>query len=125
MRRPSGEKATDLTQSLCPLSVTSSWPLAASQTLAVWSQLPVTIRWPSEENETECNLIVVSLERQQLTAGGRVPHLGRFVRTARHDARTVRREGRRLNPSGVSLERQQLPAARRLPKFWRCDPDFR
>ena len=38
---------------LCPWRVSSSWPLAASHTLAVLSQLPVTIRWPSGEKATD------------------------------------------------------------------------
>ena len=31
----------------CPLSVSVSWPVAASQTFTVLSQLPLTIRLPS------------------------------------------------------------------------------
>src|SRR5439155_553386 len=53
IRRPSGEKVTDLTQVRCPLRVRSSRPLTASHILAVLSQLPVTIRWPSGEKATD------------------------------------------------------------------------
>ena len=42
-----GLKATLVTQSVCPLSVSISWPLAASHTFTVLSALPLTIRLPS------------------------------------------------------------------------------
>ena len=47
IRRPSGLKATLVTRIVCPLSVSVSWPVAASQTFTVLSSLPETIRRPS------------------------------------------------------------------------------
>src|SRR5262245_59470333 len=44
---PSGLKATEVTQSVCPLSVARSWPLAASHNLIVWSSLPEATVLPS------------------------------------------------------------------------------
>jgi hypothetical protein len=52
IRRPSGLKATDWTESSCPVSVSSSWPLAASYTFNVLSLLPLTIRRPSRLKAT-------------------------------------------------------------------------
>ena len=53
MRVPSGEKAAELTKPVCPLRVSISCPVAASQTLAVWSKLAVTMRVPSGEKAAE------------------------------------------------------------------------
>ena len=47
MNLPSGLKAVELTLSLWPLNVGSSWPVAASQMRAVWSSLAVTMNLPS------------------------------------------------------------------------------
>ena len=49
---PSGLNATPVTPSVCPLSVSSSWPVAASQTLTVSSQLAEARRLPSGLNAT-------------------------------------------------------------------------
>ena len=43
-RWPSGLNATLFTEAVCPLRTRRSWPVSASHTLAVRSQLPVTIR---------------------------------------------------------------------------------
>src|SRR6266498_308469 len=59
MRLPSGEKATESTLDAA-LSVSSSFPLCASHTLAASelpaSALPVTMRLPSGEKATELTL---------------------------------------------------------------------
>ena len=44
--------ATLLTGPVCPLREKSTWPLSASHTFAVLSQLPVRMRWPSGLNAT-------------------------------------------------------------------------
>src|SRR6266571_3009330 len=51
---PSAEKATDWTESVCPLRgfITSS-PVFASHTLIVWSQEPETMQVPSAEKATD------------------------------------------------------------------------
>ena len=51
MRDPSGEMATDVTQSWCPWRVITDSP-ASALTLAVSSLLPVTMRDPSGEIAT-------------------------------------------------------------------------
>src|SRR5438477_299693 len=51
-RRPSGENATALTQSLWPLSVASHAPVAASQSRTVSSSEADASRRPSGENAT-------------------------------------------------------------------------
>ena len=48
---PSGEKATEPTQSVCPFSVSVSLPVVASHTFTVLSLLPVTTRLPSGEKQ--------------------------------------------------------------------------
>ena len=47
MRFPSGLKFTLQTESEWPWSVSVSWPVAASHTLIVLSELPLTMRFPS------------------------------------------------------------------------------
>jgi hypothetical protein len=44
MRVPSGLKATQLTVDVCPQSVRASLPVAASQTLTIFSRLPTLAR---------------------------------------------------------------------------------
>src|SRR5262249_19102431 len=54
IQRPSGEKATaDTSLVLWPLRANNSLPVSASHTLAVPSELPVTIRWLSAEKATD------------------------------------------------------------------------
>ena len=52
MRRPSGLNATPFTRMVCPLSVSVSWPVTASQILTVVSSLAEAMRRPSELNAT-------------------------------------------------------------------------
>ncbi|KAK0702684.1 hypothetical protein B0H67DRAFT_462454, partial [Lasiosphaeris hirsuta] len=52
-RWPSGEKATDRTQSRWPSSVWRHCPEAVSQTLTVLSPEPDTSCWPSGEKATD------------------------------------------------------------------------
>ena len=54
--------------SVCPLSVRTSAPLCASQTFAVLSELPVTMREPSGLNDAESTRSGVPLEREDLGA---------------------------------------------------------
>ena len=49
---PPGEKATLVTFSVCPDNVRNSRPLNESQTLTVWSKLPLTIFLPLGEKAT-------------------------------------------------------------------------
>ncbi|WP_343413148.1 hypothetical protein [Candidatus Amarolinea dominans] len=46
MDLPSGLYAAEVTASSWPRSWRTSWPVAASQTRAVWSPLAVTMNWP-------------------------------------------------------------------------------
>ena len=59
--RPVRAKRTELTKLSCPLSVRISAPVLASQTFAVLSKLPVTIRDPSGLNDAEPNPLVCPL----------------------------------------------------------------
>ena len=68
---------------MCPLSVRTSAPLVASQTFAVLSSLPVTIREPSGLNDAESTEAGVPLEREDLGAAPGVPDLRRLVVTRR------------------------------------------
>src|SRR5579863_5990700 len=51
--RPSSETFTHVNSRACPLSVRTSLPVRASQSLAVLSWLPVRTRWPSGKKATE------------------------------------------------------------------------
>ena len=51
--RPSGEKATDTTELVWPVSVRSSSPLAMPQSFMVLSPLPEASVRPSGENATD------------------------------------------------------------------------
>ena len=92
MRAPSGENATEVTGPACPSKVRSRLPLAASQSLTVWSSLPETMRTPSGENATdltwsECPLKV----RSSLPLAASQSLIG-VVLARRGDAGAVRRE---------------------------------
>ena len=56
--RPSGEKATQVTSPVWPISVPRQTPVSASQTRIVRSQLPEAINWPSGEIATEVTMRV-------------------------------------------------------------------
>ena len=62
-----------MTAAVCPLSVRTSAPLRASQTFAVLSALPVTIREPSGLNDAEMTRAGVPLEREDLGTAPGVP----------------------------------------------------
>ena len=74
---------------VCPLSSSRGVPVRASQTFAVLSALPVTIRVPSGEKLTLVTSARVPLEFEQGRAGARVPDLRRLVSTAGDDPRAV------------------------------------
>ena len=50
---PSGEKATDLTEPVCPVSVRRQRPLCTCHTLSVLSEEPERMYLPSGEKATE------------------------------------------------------------------------
>ena len=85
----------------------------------------MTIRWPSGEKATDLIRCAVPLEREQFSAAGRLPHLGRLILTAGDNPLAVRGEGHRLNLTAVPLEREQFPAAGRLPHLGRLHPHCR
>ena len=84
-----GLNATLSDRSGVPLESEDSWPVSASHTFAVLSQLPVTIRVPSGLNATLLHPARVPLEGEEILARLGVPHLRRFVPTPGDDARAV------------------------------------
>ena len=78
MRRPSGLNATPYTVLVCPLSVSVSRPVTASQILTVPSPLPDASRLPSGLNAT-LDGTRVSLERERYLAGDGIPDLDRRI----------------------------------------------
>ena len=125
IRWPSGEKATARIGALCPLSVSSSRPLAASHTLAVLSKLPVTMRRPSGEKATEQTPPTVPRESEQLPPAGCLPHLGRLIVTAGDNPLAVRGKGHGINPTAVPLKRKQFAARWLPPTPWQSHPNCR
>ena len=131
MRLPSGLNATLLTQPVCPLRVRISWPVAASHTFTVLSQLPVAMRLPSGLNATLLTRPVCPLRVRISWPVRGVPDLHRLVLAAGDDAFAVGAERHAADRAGVSLEGEdllaraprprpspscpQLPVARRLP----------
>ena len=104
---------------MCPLSVSVSWPVAASQTFTVLSSLPETIRRPSGLKATLVTATGVPLEREGFLARRRVPDLHRLVLAAADDPPAVRAEGHARNRIRVSLEREGFLARRRVPDLQR------
>ena len=117
---PSGLKAT-LGTPACPLSVSVSWPVAASQTFTVLSQLPLTIRLPSGLKATLVTRFGVPLERERFLARRRVPDLQRLVIAAADDPLPVRAEGHAATCvlCVEPLERERFLARRRVPDLHR------
>ena len=110
---------------MCPLRVRTSAPVFASQTFAVWSELPVTIRDPSGLNDADIDVTGVPLEGEDLGTTLRVPDLRRPVITPGHDPRPVRAERRRSDGTGVPLEREDLGTTLRVPDLRRPVVDSR
>ena len=100
--------------SLCPLRVSSSLPLAASQTLAVPStggDDPLAVRREGHrQNRTD-----VPLEGDQFLATGRVPHLGSTIPTACDNPLTVWRKRHGRNRIGVPSESLDFQVGLPLP----------
>ena len=83
----------------------NNFPVVASQTLAVLSQLPVTIRWPSGKNATDRTGAVCPFERKQFLAARRIPDLCGMIRAAGDNPLAIRRIGHGQNRPGVSAKR--------------------
>ena len=91
--------------SVCPLRVSTSWPVAASHTFTVLSSLPLTMRLPSGLNATLLTRCRVPLEGEDLLARVRVPHLHRLVIAAADDAFAVGAERHAVDLFRVSRGR--------------------
>ena len=81
-RRPSGEKATALTQSACPRKRRIGWRVSRSQRIIVLSSEPDRMRRPSGETTT-ISTTVVAEELGDLGDGGLFA--GRAARRQRPD----------------------------------------
>ena len=110
-----GAERNAVTESVCPLSVSVSWPVTASQTLTVLSSLAEAMRRPSGLNATPVDGAGVSLERERLLAGRGIPDLDRLIVAGRGDATAVGAERHPIDAVGVSLERERLLAGRGIP----------
>ena len=66
---------------MCPSSVSVSWPVAASHTFTVLSQLAEASRWPSGLNATLLTLLVCPLRVSISWPVAGVPHLHRLIVT--------------------------------------------
>jgi len=86
-----------------PRRVRISFPFAASQIFAVLSQLPVNMRLPSGEKQTELTVLVWLL-RFGFPFRERIPDLRRFVKTACQDMLAIWRETRRVHITVCSLK---------------------
>ena len=100
---------------MCPLSVSVSWPVAASHTFTVLVQLPLTRRLPSGLNATLQTPAGVPLEGEDFLAGRRVPHLQRLVPAAGDDPFAVGAERHAVDLACCALERERLLAASPRP----------
>ena len=107
MRVPSGLNATLDTVSVWPVSGWPiGWPVSASHSRTVLSQLPEAMRLPSGLNATLVTASVwpVSGVADRL-AGGRVPQPHRLVVTAGDDPRAVGAERHTVHRAGVAGQR--------------------
>jgi len=66
-------KGHDLIHSRCPIRENKSLRLATSQTFAVWSRLPVTIRLASGEKAADRTEALCPLRREQFPAAHNLP----------------------------------------------------
>ena len=103
IREPSGLNDALFTAPLCPLRSSEAVPVRASQTFAVLSWLPVTIRVPSGLNDTH-RPDRVPFQFEQERYGPRVPDLRRLVLTSGEDPRAVGAERHALHPARVAFE---------------------
>ena len=101
---------------MCPLSVRTSAPLLASQTFAVLSALPVTIREPSGLNDAELTRPVCPLSVRTSAPLLASQTFAVWSSLAGDDPRPVRAERRRMTQAGVPLEREDLGAASWRPR---------
>ena len=106
---------------VCPLSVSSSCPLAASQSLACAiltpREHPLAIR---RHGDGPDRAGIPPLKRPQLAAMGDVPELGRAIGTAGYEPLAVRckRHGRDL--ALVAPQTEEFPAAGGIPHAGRA-----
>ena len=95
---PSGLNDAEKTSLVCPARVRSFWPVAASQTMAVWSYDAVTMLLPSGLNDADparvAALMRLAGEGAELLPAGRVPDDGDMV-VRGDDSLAVRAEQRR------------------------------
>ena len=119
---PSGLNATPVTLPVCPLSVSSSWPVAASQSLTVWSPLAEARRLPSGLNATPVTLPVCPLSvssswpvaaSQSLTVWSSLAEASRLP-SGLNDTL--------IDAAGVPLEREQFLARGGVPELDRLVP---
>ena len=91
-RLPSGLKQTLETLLVCPGRVSNSRPLAASQILAVLSQLPVASRLLSGLKHTLWTACTAPAKGEQFLPADRVPDFRRLVFAAGRQPFAVRAE---------------------------------
>ena len=113
-RRPA-TTTRNSTALVCPFRVCIWRPPAASHTFAVPSSLPVASRVPSGDHDTELTAPVWPVRLEQLPGGGRVPDLGRPIRTPGGQPRPIRRPGQGTERAPMAREGEPLPAAGRVP----------
>ena len=108
---------------MCPLSVRTTAPLLASQTFAVLSSLPVTIREPSGLNDAEVTGPVCPLSVRTSAPLRASQTFAVLSSLAGDDPRPVGAERRRIDVIGVPLEREDLGAAPGVPDLRRLVRD--
>ena len=113
--RPSGLNTTEQTESPCPFNERISWPVSVSQSFAVLSLEPVTIRRPSGLNATDqINPLFSPNERTcwPVAASQRISLSHLEVRTSRPSGLIAPE----CSFTGVS-DRADLLARRRIPDY--------
>ena len=119
MLLPSGQKTTACTGPACCRKASSSLSVAASHTRTEPSRLPEAIRFPVGSNTTARTLSVWPTSLPTCLPGSGVVHGHDPTRAARHQAKSVRTEGQRVDGFVLVGQLQPFPARGGVPESYR------
>ena len=114
-----GAERHAVTAAVCPRRVRTSWPVAASQSFTVRSELAEAMRRPSGLNATPMTRMVVPAQGEDFLAGGGVPELHRAVPAGGGDAAAVGAERHAADTARVPAQGEHLLAGGGVPELHR------
>ena len=121
-RVPSGENATEVTQSECPSKVRTRAPVAASHSFSVLSELPDSTRVPSGENATEMTASECPSKVRTRAPVAASHSFSVLSLAARQHAGAIGRERNRKDPVRMPLKGAHEGSGGRVPQLQRLVP---